>query len=151
MRKQDTFSWGSSKGVGTVPIPLVVDGCCSLASATGSTATMPVTVCALRSDRVLPCSEALGLPVGASFPDNSREVCGRAEQRPDELLLALDSIAHRTTRVHSPRTTGCVKRTPRPLLDEGFRGTVHSRWSFEDPSVRKHCPAGVTPYAWPES
>jgi hypothetical protein len=40
---------------------------------------------------------------------------------PYELLLAMEDIEHRTTRVRSPRTYGFVERMNRTLLDECFR------------------------------
>jgi len=46
------------------------------------------------------------VPVGAILTDNGREYCGRPDQHPYELLLALENIKHRTTQVRSPRTKG---------------------------------------------
>jgi transposase InsO family protein len=60
--------------------------------------------------------------VGAVLTDNCREFCGRPDAHPFELLLAMESIQHRTTKVRSPRTNGFVERMNRTLLDECFRG-----------------------------
>jgi len=60
--------------------------------------------------------------------DNGRELCGRPEEHPYELLLALEDIEHRTTKVRSPRTNGLVERMNRTLLDECFR--VHGRTTW---------------------
>lgn len=54
---------------------------------------------------VLPFCESLGIPVGAALTDNGRELCGRPDQQAFALLLALEGIEHRTTKVRSPRTT----------------------------------------------
>src|SRR5262249_23005312 len=109
---QDTFFWGTLKGVGNF---------CSLAFAKGYTSKMPMTACDLLYDRVLPFYEALGVPIGAVLTDNGREFCGRPALHPYELLLSLEGIEHRTTRVHTPRTNGFVERMNRTLLDECFR------------------------------
>jgi transposase InsO family protein len=119
---QDTFYWGTLKGVGKVYVQVVVDVFCSLAFAKVYTSKMPITACDLLYDRVLPFYEELGVNVGAILTDNGREFCGRADQHPYELLLAMDEIEHRTTRVRSPRTNGFVERMNRTLLDECFRG-----------------------------
>lgn len=125
---QDTFYWGTLKGVGKVYVQVVVDTFCSLAFAKVYTSKMPVTACDLLYDRVLPFYEALGVEVGAVLTDNGREFCGRPETHVYELLLAVEGIEHRTTRVRSPRTNGFVERMNRTLLDECFR--VHGRTTW---------------------
>ena len=68
------------------------------------------------------------MPVGAVLTDNGREFCGRPEKHPYELLLALEDIEHRTTKVRSPRTNGFVERMNRTLLDECFRVAGRTTW-----------------------
>lgn len=57
--------------------------------------------------------------------------CGRLDAHPYELLLAIEGIEHRTTKVRSPRTNGFVERMNRTLLDECFRVAGRSTW-YED-------------------
>ena len=125
---QDTFHWGTLKGVGKVYVQVVVDVFCSLAFAKLYTSKMPITAVDLLYDRVLPFYEALGIEVGAVLTDNGREFCGRPEQHPYELLLALEGIEHRTTKIRSPRTNGFVERMNRTLLDECFRVGGRTTW-----------------------
>lgn len=125
---QDTFYWGTLKGVGKVYVQVVVDTFCSLAFAKLYTSKMPITACDLLYDRVLPFYEALGVSVGAVLTDNGREFCGRPEKHPYELLLAVLDIDHRTTKVRSPRTNGFVERMNRTLLDECFRVAGRTTW-----------------------
>lgn len=89
---------------------------------------MPVTAADLLYDRVLPFYEALGVEVGAVLTDNGREFCGIPEKHPYELLLAMEGIEHRTTKVRSPRTNGFVERMNRTLLDECFRVQGRQTW-----------------------
>lgn len=124
---QDTFYWGTLKGVGKVYVQVVVDVFCSLAFAKVYTAKMPVTAADLLYDRVLPFYEALGVKVGAILTDNGREFCGQ-ERHPFELLLAMEDIEHRTTKIRSPRTNGFVERMNRTLLDECFRVQGRQTW-----------------------
>jgi transposase InsO family protein len=63
----------------------------------------------------------LGIPVKAVLTDNGREFCGKPESHPYELLLAIEDIEHRNTKVRSPRTNGFVERMNRTMLDECFR------------------------------
>lgn len=125
---QDTFYWGTLKGVGKVYVQVIVDVFCSLAFAKVYTAKMPVTAADLLYDRVLPFYEALGVEVGAVLTDNGREFCGIPEKHPYELLLAMEGIEHRTTKVRSPRTNGFVERMNRTLLDECFRVQGRQTW-----------------------
>lgn len=102
---QDTFYWGTLKGVGKVYVQVIVDVFCSLAFAKIYTAKMPVTAADLLYDRVLPFYEALGVTVGAILTDNGREFCGIQERHPYELLLAMEDIEHRTTKIRSRAPT----------------------------------------------
>jgi transposase InsO family protein len=97
----------------------------------------PVTACDLLYDRVLPFYEALGVPIGAILTDNGREFCGRVEQHPYELLLGVEGIGHRTTRVHTPRTNGFVERMNRTLLDECFRVAGRTTWYLEPTAIQE--------------
>ena len=71
--------------------------------------------------------EALGAPLQAVLTDNGRKYCGRPEQHPYELMLALHDIEHRRTKIRRLRTNGFVQRMNRTQLDECFR--VKSRMS----------------------
>jgi transposase InsO family protein len=125
---QDTFYWGTLKGVGKVYVQVVIDTFCSLAFAKVYNSKMPVTACDLLYDRVLPFYEALGVTVGAILTDNGREFCGIKEKHPYELLVAMEGIEHRTTKIRSPRTNGFVERMNRTLLDECFRVAGRTTW-----------------------
>jgi len=134
---QDTFYWGTLKGVGKVYVQVVVDVFCSLAFAKVYTSKMPITSADLLYDRVLPFYEALGVAVKAVLTDNGREFCGRPEQHPYELLLALHEIEHRTTKVRSPRTNGFVERMNRTLLDECFRVAGRTTWYLAPEEIQR--------------
>ena len=134
---QDTFYWGTLKGVGKVYVQVVVDVFCSLAFAKVYTAKFPVTACDLLYDRVLPFYEVLGVPVGAVLTDNGREFCGKPELHPYELLLAMEGIEHRTTKIRSPRTNGFVERMNRTLLDECFRVAGRTTWYLEVAEIQR--------------
>jgi transposase InsO family protein len=86
---------------------------------------------------VLPFYEALGVQVGAILSDNGREFCGREETHPYELLLSMEGIEHRTTRVRSLRTNGFVERMNRTLLDECFRVAGRQTWYIEPDEIQR--------------
>ena len=123
--------------MGKVYVQVVVDVFCSLAFTKVYTSKMPVTACDLLYERVLPFYEALGVPIGAVLTDNGREFCGKAETHPFELLLAMEGIDHRTTRVRSPRTNGFVERMNRTLLDECFRVAGRTTWYIEVEEIQR--------------
>jgi len=134
---QDTFYWGTLKGVGKVYVQVVVDVACSFAFGKVYTSKMPITAADLLHDRVLPFYERLGLAVGAVLTDNGREFCGTRETHPYELLLAMEDIEHRTTRVRSPRTNGFVERMNRTLLDECFRVQGRQKWYVDPQEIQR--------------
>jgi transposase InsO family protein len=134
---QDTFYWGTLKGVGKVYVQVVVDVFCSLAFAKVYTSKMPITACDLLYDRVLPFYQELGVEVGAVLTDNGREFCGKPQSHPYELMLAMENIEHRTTRVRSPRTNGFVERMNRTLLDECFRIQGRKTWYIEPAEIQR--------------
>ncbi len=134
---QDTFYWGSLKGVGKVYVQVAIDVSCSFAFAKVYTSKMPITACELLHERVLPFYEDLGVDVKAILTDNGREFCGKAESHPYELLLALHGIEHRTTKVRSPRTNGFVERMNRTLLDQCFRVAGRQTWYLEPDEIQR--------------
>ncbi len=143
---QDTFYWGTLKGVGKVYVQVLVDVFCSLAFAKVYNSKMPITATDLLYDRVLPFYDALGVLVGAILTDNGREFCGRPDQHPYELLLAMQEIEHRTTKVRSPRTNGFVERMNRTLLDECFRVAGRTTWYTEVAEIQRDLDAFLEEY-----
>ena len=143
---QDTFYWGTLKGVGKVYVQVVVDVFCSLAFAKCYSSKMPITACDLLYERVLPFYDALGIPVRAILTDNGREFCGKPESHPYELLLAIEDIAHRNTKVRSPRTNGFVERMNRTLLDECFRVKGRETFYLSIAEIQRDLDAFMTYY-----
>ena len=83
--------------------------------------------------------------MGGAWPCRScgdgREFCGRLDQHPYELLLQLEGIAHKTTRVGRPQSNlpaayarcahgprGSIERLHRTLLDEHLRVQGRTVW-----------------------
>lgn len=143
---QDTFYWGTLKGVGKVYVQVVIDVFCSLAFAKVYTSKMPITAADTMFERVLPFYEELGIKVEAVLTDNGREFCGIKEQHPYELLLAMNDIEHRTTRIRSPRTNGFVERMNRTLLDECFRVAGRQTWYLQPEEIQRDLDAFLIHY-----
>jgi transposase InsO family protein len=122
----DTFMVGTLKGIGRVYLHAVVDTFGSYAFGFLHVSKQPEAAVAVLHNDVLPFYARLDLPVGALLTDNGREFCG-TERHPYELYLALNDIAHRKTRVGSPRTNGFVERFNGTVLEEFFRPTMRSR------------------------
>jgi transposase InsO family protein len=143
---QDTFYWGTLKGVGKVYVQVVIDTFCSLAFAKCYSSKMPITACDLLYERVLPFYDALGMPVQSILTDNGREFCGKPESHPYELLLAMEDVEHRRTRVRTPRTNGFVERMNRTLLDECFRVKGRENWYLEIAEIQRDLDAFMAHY-----
>jgi transposase InsO family protein len=148
---QDTFFWGTLKGVGKVYVQVVVDVACSFGFAKVYTSKMPITACDTLYARVLPFYERLGITVGAVLTDNGREFCGKPEQHPYELLLAVEGIQHRTTKVRCPRTNGFVERMNRTLLDECFRVQGRQKWYTDPEEIQADLDAFMAHYNFQRS
>ena len=118
---QDTFYVGRIKGVGRIYMQVVVDTYSSCAFGKLYTSKRPETAADIINDRVLPFYEAQGLTVENILTDNGTEYKGRPMIHLYEILLELNDIRHRYTRVATPRTNGFVERFNRTILDEFFR------------------------------
>jgi hypothetical protein len=95
LSSQDTFCFCgcTPEGVGKVYEQVAVSAFCSAAFASIYTPTMPITACDPLCERVLPFCAKRGAEVGAVITDYGRDFCGRPEQHPYELVLAVKGIA----------------------------------------------------------
>jgi transposase InsO family protein len=119
---------GTLKGVGRLYMQAVVDTYSSFAFAKLYTAKIAITAADIVFDRVLPFFAGEGISVNAMLTDNGKEYKGRLEEHPYELILALNDIEHRFTRVGTPRTNGFVERFHRTVLDEFFREAFRKKF-----------------------
>lgn len=124
---QDTFMVGTLKGIGRIYLQAVVDTYSSYAFGKLYASKHPITAVDLLHDRVLPFYEAHGMKVEHILTDNGREYCGRAMIHKYQIFLELNDIAHRRTKVATPRTNGFVERFNRTVLDEFFSETFRKK------------------------
>lgn len=116
----DTVFVGSLRGVGKVCPHAVVDTCGSCAFGFLHVPKQPEAAVAVLHTDVLPVYREPDLPLTAVLTDNGRGFCG-TERHPCGLCLDLNGIAHRRTRVRSPRTSGFVERFNGTVRDGFFR------------------------------
>jgi transposase InsO family protein len=100
---QDTFYVGVMKGVGRIYLQSVIDTYSRVGFGKLYTSKLPVTSADILNDRVLPFFEAQGVSVLRMLTDRGTEYCGRIDQHPYELFLALNDIEHTKTKVRSPQ------------------------------------------------
>jgi transposase InsO family protein len=124
---QDTFIVGTIKGVGRIYLQAVVDTYSSYAFGKLYTSKHQITAVDILHDRVLPFYAEHELRVEHILTDNGREYCGRAMIHQYEIFLELHDIAHRRTKVATPRTNGFVERFNRTVLDEFFSETFRKK------------------------
>lgn len=124
---QDTFMVGTIKGVGRIYLQAVVDTYGSYAFGKLYTSKHPITAVDVLNDRALPFYRSHGISVEHILTDNGREYCGRAMIHPYQIFLELHDIAHRKTKVATPRTNGFVERFNRTVLDEFFSETFRKK------------------------
>lgn len=147
---QDTFYWGTLKGVGKVYVQVVIDTFCSLAFAKCYGSKMPITACDLLYERVLPFYDAPGVPVKAILTDNGREFCGKPESHPYELLLSIGrGDPARSRRLHGvlqpraqlPGLSG-ARSNARSGVARGARTDRVAEPSFRSTGIRRRCQSG---------
>ena len=103
MGSQDTFYVGTLKGVGRIYQQTFVDTYAKWATAKLYPAKTAITAADLLTDRVLPFFETQGAAVLRILTDRGTEHCGRHDEHPYQLFLAVNDIAHTKTKVKSPR------------------------------------------------
>jgi hypothetical protein len=92
----------NDQGVGRINQQTFVDTYSKVALTTQYTAK---TAADLLKDRVLPFFEANGGGM-LRLTDRETECCGRLDQHPYQLFLAINDINHTKTKVKSPQTNG---------------------------------------------
>ena len=127
---QDTFYVGTLKGVGRIYQQTFVDTYSKWASAKLYPAKTAITAADLLNDRVLPFFEVQGAEMLRILTDRGTEFCGRHDEHPYQLFLAVNDIDHTKTKVKSPQTNGICERT-RPSC----RSSIRSRFGKSSTAV----------------
>jgi len=118
---QDTFYVGTLKGVGRIYQQTFVDTYSKVAVAKLYTGKTPLTAADLLNDRVIPLFEGKGVLLQRILTDRGTEYCGRHDEHPYQLYLAINDIDHTRTKVKSPQTNGICERFHRTILQEFYQ------------------------------
>jgi len=118
---QDTFYVGTLKGVGRIYQQTFVDTYSKVAAAKLYTSKTALAAADLLNDRVLPLFEAHGAQLLRMLTDRGTEFCGRHDEHPYELFLALNDIDHTRTKVKHPQTNGICERFHKTILQEFYQ------------------------------
>ncbi|MEZ4333443.1 MAG: IS481 family transposase [Myxococcota bacterium] len=124
---QDTFYVGTIKGVGRIYQQTFVDTYSKVVFAKLYTAKTAITAADLLNDRVLPYFEAKGGSVLRILTDRGTEFCGRVDEHPYQLFLAINDIDHSRTKVKSPQTNGICERFHKTILQEFYQVTFRKK------------------------
>jgi transposase InsO family protein len=118
---QDTMYIGTLKGVGRIYQQTFVDTYSAVASAKLYTNKTALTAADLLNDRVIPLFEEQGMELERVLTDRGSEYCGKHDEHPYQLFLALADIDHTKTKVKSPKTNGICERFHRTILEEFYQ------------------------------
>ena len=118
---QDTFYVGTLKGVGRIYQQTFVNTYSKWATAKLYSAKTAITAADLLNDRVLPFFESQGAEVLRILTDRGTEFCGRHDEHPYQLFLAVNDIDHTKTKVKSPQTNGICERFHKTMLQEFYQ------------------------------
>lgn len=143
---QDTFYVGVMKGVGRIYLQSVIDTYSRVGFGKLYTSKLPVTSADILNDRVLPFFEAEGVSVLRMLTDRGTEYCGRIDQHPYELFLALNDIEHTKTKVRSPQTNGICERFHQTILQDFFRVEFRRRLYTDLASLQRDLDAYLEKY-----
>lgn len=130
---QDTYYVGTIKGVGRIYQQTFIDTYCKVGQAKLYLSKDALTAAELLNDRVLPMYEEQGLRLLRMLTDRGTEYCGRKNDHPYQLYLAIEDIDHTRTKTKSPQTNGICERFHRTIQDEfyaiAFRKKVYTSLS----------------------
>ena len=127
---QDTYYVGTIKGVGRIYQQTFIDTHCKVAQAKLYLSKDALTAAELLNDRVIPMFEEQGVRLLRMLTDRGTEYCGRKNDHPYQLYLAIEDIDHTRTKARSPQTNGICERFHRTIQDEfyaiAFRKKIYS-------------------------
>lgn len=127
---QDTYYVGTIKGVGRIYQQTFIDTHCKVAQAKLYLSKDALTAAELLNDRVIPMFEEQGIRLLRMLTDRGTEYCGRKNDHPYQLYLAIEDIDHTRTKARSPQTNGICERFHRTIQNEfyaiAFRKKIYS-------------------------
>lgn len=118
---QDTFYVGTLKGVGRIYQQTFVDTFSKHAICKLYTMRTSLTAADILNDRVLPFYEEQGIRLLRILTDRGTEFCGKPDEHPYQLFLALNDVDHSTTKARHPQTNGICERFHKTLLHEFYQ------------------------------
>ena len=143
---QDTFYVGTLKGVGRIYQQTFVDTYSKVAVAKLYTGKTPLTAADLLNDRVMPLFEAKGVLLQRILTDRGTEYCGRHDEHPYQLYLAINDIDHTRTKVKSPQTNGICERFHRTILQEFYQVAFRKKLYTTIDDIQKDLDAWLFEY-----
>jgi transposase InsO family protein len=117
---QDTYYVGTIKGVGRIYQQTFIDTHCKVAQAKLYLSKDALTAAELLNDRVIPMYEKYGIRLLRMLTDRGTEYCGRKNDHPYQLYLAIEDIDHTRTKAKSPQTNGICERFHRTIQEEFY-------------------------------
>ena len=143
---QDTFYVGTLKGAGRIYQQTFVDTYSEVAVAKLYTGKTPLTAADLLNDRVMPLFEAKGVLLQRILTDRGTEYCGRHDEHPYQLYLAINDIDHTRTKVKSPQTNGICERFHRTILQEFYQVAFRKKLYTTIDDIQKDLDAWLFEY-----
>lgn len=120
---QDTYYVGTIKGVGRIYQQTYIDTYAKVAQAKLYLSKDGLSAAELLNDRVIPMYEEQQVRLLRILTDRGTEYCGKRDEHPYQLYLAIENIDHTKTKAKSPQTNGICERFHRTIQDE-FYATV---------------------------
>lgn len=159
---QDTYYVGTMKGVGRIYQQTFVDTYSRVALAKLYVEKTAITAADMLNDQVIPFFMANNVNLLRILTDRGTEYCGKVENHPYQLYLAMEDVDHSKTKANSPQTNGICERFHKTMKNEfydiAFRKKIYhtveelqtdvdhwlSRYNEQRPHSGKHC-YGKTP------
>ena len=159
---QDTYYVGSMKGVGRVYQQTFVDTYSRVALAKLYIEKTAITAADMLNDQVIPFFDANDVSLLRILTDRGTEYCGKVENHPYQLYLAMEDVDHSKTKANSPQTNGICERFHKTMKNEfydiAFRKKIYrsleelqtdvdhwlAQYNEQRPHSGKHC-YGKTP------
>jgi len=117
---QDTYYVGTIKGVGRIYQQTYIDTYCKVAQAKLYLNKDALTAAELLNDRIIPMYDEHSIRLLRILTDRGTEYCGRKNDHPYQLYLAIEDIDHTRTKTRSPQTNGICERFHRTIQEEFY-------------------------------
>jgi transposase InsO family protein len=124
---QDIYFVGTMKGVGRIYQQTFIDTYSRVAVAKLYTEKTAITAADMLNDKVIPTFDEQQVDLLRILTDRGTEYCGKIENHPYQLYLAMEDIDHSRTKANHPQTNGICERFHKTMKNKFYDITFRKK------------------------